>query len=81
MQLPTKPRPDPDKAKLESLARAVDAIKAESARRGLGKGNGGHGRMACPVTGCRGNLVYIVYSTNGHLMASCNQRGCVDIVE
>ena len=81
MQLPTSKRPDPDAAKFEALARAVEAVKAETTRRGLGRGHGGHGRMPCPATDCRGLLTFIVYTTNGHVMASCSQRGCINIVE
>ena len=43
MQLPSKPRPDPDAAKVAALVKGIEAVKAETIRRGLGKGKGGHG--------------------------------------
>lgn len=81
MQLPSKPKPDPDAAKVEAFIKAVEAIKTETIRRGFGKGNGGHGGMPCPVPGCRGRVAFIVYVMNGHMMASCSQRGCISVRE
>lgn len=68
-------------AKIDALVKAIEAIKKETIRRGLGKGRGGHGGMPCPVPGCKGRVAFIVYVGNGHLMASCNQSGCVNVRE
>ena len=81
MILPTKPKADPDAAKVAAFVSAIEAVKRETIRRGLGRGNGGHGGMPCPVTGCRGRVSFIVYVGNGHMMASCNQRGCLNVRE
>lgn len=81
MQLPSKPRPDPDAAKMVALVKAIETVKGETIRRGLGKGRGGHGGMPCPVPGCRGRVTFIVYTGNGHLMASCNQPHCLSVRE
>ncbi len=84
MQLPSKPKTplaDEDKEKIARMILAIEAIKKETARRGLGKGKGGHGGMPCPVPGCRGRVAFIVYVFNGHLMASCSVKGCVQFRE
>ncbi len=68
-------------ARIDALVSAIAKIKAEVARRGLGKGKGGHGGMPCTVPGCRGRIAFIVYTFNGHVMASCNVKGCVNLRE
>ena len=68
-------------AKIDALVRTIEAIKKETIRRGLGKGKGGHGSMPCPSPGCKGWVRFIVYVNNGHMMASCSVKGCVNVRE
>jgi hypothetical protein len=81
MQLPTKQRPDPEGEKFTAMMKTAEAVKLHTILKGLGRGRGGHGDMPCPVPGCRGRVSFTVYTGNGHLMASCNQRGCLNVRE
>lgn len=65
---------------------AVEGIVARIAAyedaetRGLGKGNGGSGELACPV--CKtGKLRYRVAASNGHMHARCSTQDCVSWME
>lgn len=77
MKLPPNPTPPIAPARLEAFAKGMAAVNEEIKRRGFGPGKAGHGGMPCPMPGCRGRVAFIAYVT-GMVMASCNQRGCLN---
>jgi hypothetical protein len=80
MILPTSHhQPILDDETVVALIEATKVVKERIALKGLGRGNGGHGEMPCPVANCRGRVAYIVYTTNGHMMATCSHRGCLNV--
>ncbi len=70
-----------EKSKLDPvvMVNAVDMVIAETMRRGLKKGKGGHGNMPCPIPKCKGRVSFIVYTFNGHVMAQCSVSGCLSV--
>lgn len=61
--------------------RGMELVKAESKRRGFGKGRGGRGTMSCPVPGCTGQVTFAVSASNGHIRLACNAAGCMQWLE
>lgn len=56
------------------------AVSEDAKRRGLGKGHGGRGDVACPV--CEGGTIhYSVAGVNGHRHARCTTADCVCFME
>ena len=66
---------------LDQIIKALEAVKTETKRRGLGLGKGGHGSMTCPMPNCQGNVTFIVSGTIGHLTARCSKYGCLNARE
>jgi len=67
-------------ARMEKFLISMRAAKDHAKQLGLGRGNGGQGRLACP-SGCGGELRYSVASVNGHMHAACSTKGCVSWME
>ena len=71
------------KASRESTERTMlgmAAVVQDAKSRGLSKGNGGCGEIACPV--CKtGTIRYSVAGCNGHRHARCSTDGCVAFME
>lgn len=65
---------------VDKFMKAHRAAKDHAKQQGLGRGNGGQGRMPCPA-GCGGELRYSVASVNGHMHAACSTKGCVSWME
>jgi hypothetical protein len=56
------------------------AVAADAEKRGLQKGNGGRGTVACPV--CEGGTIhYSVSGYNGHRHAKCDTEDCIAFME
>lgn len=66
---------------LMQKVRGLEAVKAESKRRGFKKGNGGRGTMACPIPGCFGQVTFAVSPINGHIRVACSAAGCMQWIE
>lgn len=66
---------------LDQIIKALETVKSETKRRGLGIGKGGHGSMTCPMPNCLGNVTFIVSGTEGHLTARCSKYGCLNARE
>jgi len=61
---------------VERTTRAMTAVVADAESKGLKKGHGGYGEIACPACG-DGRLSYSVASYNGHIHGRCSRKGCV----
>lgn len=74
--LPTKEEVEANAgAAIDSLV-ALSAAAEHAKAAGLKKGNGGGGRLLCPICK-RGTLYYSVASLNGHIWGKCSTDGCV----
>jgi hypothetical protein len=67
-------------ALMERIIKANNEAHKHAKAAGLGRGNGGVGKMPCP-TGCGGTLQYSVASVNGHMHARCSTDKCVSWME
>lgn len=63
-------------ASWERLKLGMAATQADAKAKGLKKGNGGAGKVECPV--CKtGELHYTVAGCNGHMWGKCSTPNCV----
>ena len=66
----------------ERFAKTIEAMaacKTDAKAKGFKMGNGGRGKIDCPV--CHGDLRYSVASVNGHMWGACSTEGCVRWME
>ena len=68
-----------DRAIARTLS-GLNAVAEDAKKRGLGKGHGGAGQVACPVCG-DGRINYSVSGYNGHRHAKCTTDECVSFME
>ena len=67
--------PEPTADTLPDSMLAYAATSDDAKQRGLGRGNGGPGKIPCPI--CKGELHYYVSILNGHIWGRCMTDGCV----
>lgn len=58
------------------LTKGMVACREDAKQRGLKKGNGGTGKIKCPVCD-NGTLHYSVAGYNGHMHARCSTEHCL----
>lgn len=66
---------------LDAKLAALAVVKETVSKRGLRKGNGGYGSMACPVKECMGTVTYVVSGHNGHIKCACDKAHCINWME
>jgi hypothetical protein len=65
----------------DGKVKGLVAVKKEAARKGFKKGRGGHGKMPCPMPGCKGEVSFAISGSNGHSRVVCNAPNCLNYVE
>ena len=73
--LPSKEEAEKEYARFSDGVTAMIAAMDDAKKRGLKKGNGGQGEIACPI--CKRRLSYSIASVNGHCWGRCQTSGCV----